>query len=366
MGHVGVEIGVRAMPDLVERRVGFEYGYNMTCPDCPGITTLTSAEYYRECNDAHVKCAHCMGDIHFGPAVMTLRDADDPVLDDHTACTVAWYHTSTKPGWPGDVNPMPPSAVKILAGMIPPHAVRRARHRHETQALHLGTYETAVESMLRRMRDQDGGGEQFYLHRVALRDGLIIEQGWRDENSAEAAQITQPDLGDVDAIRYLNVHESPGSISLAVRREAIASVQRVPLPVYTVEVTATSPLLREVAHIRAQIDQIEATRPADLDTIERIQQGMARQRGVPFARTPTPAQSALLDRICQLIADEYLPCVSQPVRAKFADALRAWESAQLAPVDDGSYISRFGSMARTLTQPDEILRILNNQATGEL
>jgi len=191
---------MRAVPDLVERRVGFEYGYNMTCPDCPGITTLTSAEYYRECNDAHVKCAHCKGDIHFGPAVMALRDADDPVLDDHTACTVAWYHTSTKPGWPGNANPMPPSAVKLLAGMMPPDAVRRARHRHETQALHLGTYETAVESMLRRMHDQDDGGEQFYLHRVALRDGLIIEQGWRDENSAEAAQITQPDLGDVDAI----------------------------------------------------------------------------------------------------------------------------------------------------------------------
>ena len=260
---------------------------------------------------------------------------------------------------------MPPPAVKALAGMMPPDAARRTRHRHETQALHLGTYETAVESMLRRMRDQDDGGEQFYLYRVALRHGLVIEQGWRDENSAEAAQVTQPDL-DVDAIRYLNVHESPGSISLAVRREAIASVQRVPLPVSTVEVTATSPLLREVARIRAQIDQIEATRPADLDTIDRIRQGKARQRGVPFARTPTPEQSALLDRICQLIADEYLTGVSQPVRAKFADALRAWESAQLAPVDDVSCISRFGSMARTLTQPDEILRMLNSQAAREL
>jgi hypothetical protein len=84
--------------DLVERPVTFEYGYNMSCPACPGITTLTSAEYYSEPNQAHVPCAHCGGDIHFGRAVMALRDANDPVLDDQWACRVAWYHTSTNPG----------------------------------------------------------------------------------------------------------------------------------------------------------------------------------------------------------------------------------------------------------------------------
>jgi ribosomal protein S27E len=48
-----------AVYDLVERPVTFEYGYNMSCPDCPGITTLTSAEYYSERNKAHVQCADC-------------------------------------------------------------------------------------------------------------------------------------------------------------------------------------------------------------------------------------------------------------------------------------------------------------------
>jgi hypothetical protein len=41
--------------------------------------------------------------------------------------------------------------------MMPPGGVRRVRHTYENQALHLGTYETAIESMLRRMRDQDEG-----------------------------------------------------------------------------------------------------------------------------------------------------------------------------------------------------------------
>ena len=355
------------MHDLVERPATFEYGYNMSCPDCPGITTVTAAEYYSEPNEAHVQCAHCGGDIHFGPAVMALRDANDPVLDDQWACRVAWYHTSTDPAWPSGTRAMPPSAVELLTRMMPPGHVRRARHTYETQALHLGTYETAVESMLRRMRDQDDGGAQFYLYRVALRrHGLTIEQGWRDENLEEASQITQSALGEADVIRYLNVRESPGSISLVVRPGAIGSVQGVSLPVRVVEATTASSLLREVAQIRAQVEQLEATRPADLDPIERIQRDAASRQGLPFARSPTPEQSALLDRICQLIADEYLPGVSCPVRAKFADALHAWRSAQEDLIDDAEYISRFASMARTLTHPEEILQALNDQAMREL
>ena len=84
-----------AVRDLEERPITFDYEYKMSCPDCPGITTLTSAEYFSpkfrfsEPNGAHVRCARCGGDIHFGPAVMTLRDASDPALDDQRACRFA-------------------------------------------------------------------------------------------------------------------------------------------------------------------------------------------------------------------------------------------------------------------------------------
>ncbi len=41
-----------------------------------------------------------------------------------------------------------------------------------------GTTGPTIESMLRRMRDEDDCGAQFYLFRVALRqDGLIIGGG---------------------------------------------------------------------------------------------------------------------------------------------------------------------------------------------
>jgi hypothetical protein len=213
-----------AMHGLAERSVTFDYEYNMRCSDCPGVTSLSGAEYYSEANGAHMECARCGGDIHFGRAVMALRDANDPVLDDQQACRVCWYHTSTDSGWPGASRPMPASEVHLLESVMRPEDVRRARREYEDQALHLGKYETAIESMLRRMRDQGNGGAQFYLYRVGLRrDGLIIEQGWCDENLAEAAQVTQSGLGVVDAVRYLNVYETPGSISLAVRRTGSTS-----------------------------------------------------------------------------------------------------------------------------------------------
>jgi hypothetical protein len=217
------------------------------------------------------------------------------------------------------------------------------------------------------MRDQDDGGAQFYRYRVALRrHGVIIEPGWRDENLEEVAQITQSALGEADAFRYLNVHESRGSISLAVRPGAIGSVQCVSLPVRVVEATTASSVLREVADIRAQVDRIEATRSADLDPLEQTSAEGSSRRGVPSVRLPTPERYALFDRICRLITDEYLPGVSLPVRAAFADALRAWPSAQEVTVDDAAYISRFASMARTFTHTEEILRALNYQAVREL
>jgi hypothetical protein len=131
-------------------------------------------------------------------------------------------------------------------------------------------------------------------------------------------------------------------------------------------VTSASSLLREVAHVRAQVDQIEATRPADLDSVDRLRRDLASRRAIPFARSRTPKQSALLDRICGLIADECLPGVSSPVRAKFVGALHAWHLAQEASIDDARYVSQFASMARALTHPEEVLQALNDAAVREL
>jgi hypothetical protein len=356
------------MQELVERHVTFNYNYTMSCSDCSGVTFLTADEYHSEPNGAHVSCVHCGGDIHFGPAVMALRDPADLMLDDQWVPRVAWYHTSPISNWPQNAHWMPSPEVEFLQDKMSADAIHEVRYVRENQALHLGTYEAAVESMLRRMQDQDDGGTQFYLYRVSLRrDGLIIEPGRRNENTDEISQVTQAELGESNVVRYLNVRESPGSISLAVRREAIGLVQGVALPVRMVEVPAASPLLREVADIRAQVEEIEVTRlEDDLDLIDRLQQKTASRQSVPFVRAPTPKQYALLYRICQLVADEYLPGVSLPVRDVFVSALDAWTSAQEASIDDVAYISRFASMAWTLTHSAEVIQMLKHQLVRDL
>lgn len=349
-----------AVRDLVERPVTFDYAYNAVCPVCRGITAVTSAQRH----NPHVQCGHCDHNMQFGRAVMTLRDLDDPVLDDQTACRTRWYHTSTDSSWPGGAHPMPPAAQDLWLAPMPPEEARRARESYENQALHLGTYESAIESMLRKMRDQGEGGSQFYLYRVALRrHGVSIEQGWRHENSDEVAQVTQAELGAADAVRYLNVVESPGSISLAIRPAAIAAVQGILLPAN--HVAAPDRLLREVAGIRAEVAQVESTRPAYLDPLEQLRRQHASRRGIPFTRSPTPQQRALLNRIPQLITGNYLPGVARPIQAAFTRALDAWHRAQQGP-DDAASISQFASMARTLTHPGEVLQALSDQPVRDV
>jgi len=210
------------------------------------------------------------------------------------------------------------------------------------------------------MDDEDLGGARFWLYRIALRRrGIVIESGYRDENKEDAAQLTQKDLGNCDVIRYLNVRESPGSISLAVRPRALASVQSIELPVPALQGRLSPALVTEVARIREQIRQIEAVRQDAPDTIEAIQQRMAAQHGLSLERPPTPEQYDLLERICQLITDEYLPGISLPVRDPFRSALHAWKEAQEQPPGDVPFMERFALMAAMLTRPADIHRALH-------
>ena len=77
--------------------------------------------------------------------------------------------------------------------------------------------------MLRRMRDQDNANSQFYLHRVSLDlTPQDINVGFRDENHEDANQLLHNELGSLRAVRYLNVREAPGSISVAINPTAIS------------------------------------------------------------------------------------------------------------------------------------------------
>ena len=83
------------------------------------------------------------------------------------ALRAAWYQR-VRSGWPTRERPLTPEQAEFISRVTSDDVADSVRQRHENQALHLGTYEAAIESMLRKMRDEDAGGAQFWLYRVAL------------------------------------------------------------------------------------------------------------------------------------------------------------------------------------------------------
>ncbi|MDQ7993287.1 MAG: hypothetical protein AAGC63_09310, partial [Propionicimonas sp.] len=65
--------------------------------------------------------------------------------------------------------------------MTGPGSVERWTARQKAKALHIGTYEAAIENMVRRKADQSGSGEQFFLYRVELSPDCVIEPGVHKE-----------------------------------------------------------------------------------------------------------------------------------------------------------------------------------------
>ncbi|GAA3943050.1 hypothetical protein [Actinoplanes auranticolor] len=61
-------------------------------------------------------------------------------------------------------------------------------------------------------------------------DPTRIAAGYRDENEQHAARLSKTELRDegLQAVRYLNVYESPGSLSLAVSADAIRAEEQAP------------------------------------------------------------------------------------------------------------------------------------------
>lgn len=86
--------------------------------------------------------------------------------------------------------------------------------------------------MLRQIRDQADRGSQFYLYRVRLKPSIVVREGWLVDPSNFVGDVGLEEVcpPDVDVARYLNYHEDPGGLSLALGSAAIASVQRVAVP----------------------------------------------------------------------------------------------------------------------------------------
>lgn len=180
------------------------------------------------------ECPGCGMTCEHEDAPRVTVDPADPALDDDRVTRLFWYHTSTQPDWPTkDFDPAARLTAEIRLAMGEDQGVAAWVERQRAKALHVGTYEAAIHNMLRRIGDQAEHGSQFYLYRVRLEPKTAVGQGWVLDPSDFLGDVLLHEVCSpgVDAARYLNRHEDPGGVSLALGRDAIASLQRITVPV---------------------------------------------------------------------------------------------------------------------------------------
>lgn len=348
---------------LIERPIDFAHGYRMRCEHCSASNWLTAKDYAAR-PEAIMTCSGCKEDFNFGPAVIDLRSPTDAALDDSQLPQLAWYHTTKDSEWPQIKKPPQDDLVNHLRDRARWSEEKIDAHRQidENQALHLGTYEAAIESMLRRMNEQNDQTSVFYLNRVRLRPDLVVESGFRDENHTEAAKITSFDLEQrgVNGIRYLNAYESIGSISLATGRKAIDSIQRTVVPVPELVVSPDSAIVERMRNFRKKVHAIRAAqtdkRPSPLDKI--LLRASAQPGGPP---PPEPIEAyKTVSAMQSFMADQYLDSVSPVVREDF---LRSIHPPRPADTDEAdlAWLSKFMGLSALLTRPDEVQRVLTSK-----
>lgn len=204
----------------------------MLCGGC-GREFVVDLDWIDRWEQSDEQCPGCGLTCEHEDAPRATVDPDDPALDDDLVARFSWYHASTHPDWPP--KHFDPAAdltaeTRLMMGGEQHVAAWAARQR--AKALHVGTYEAAVHNMFRRMDHQADSRSRFYLYRVCLKPSVVVREGWLIDPSDWLGDVVLAEVypSGIDVARYLNYHEDAGGISLALGREAVASVQQVAIP----------------------------------------------------------------------------------------------------------------------------------------
>ncbi|UYW00194.1 MULTISPECIES: hypothetical protein [Paenarthrobacter] len=226
---------------MIERVVDFERLRWMRCGRCSHEWDVDSAWLWRF-EQGDEACPKCGTNYEPLDRPDSWASQEDPSHDDTKVRGTFWYHTSTHSNWPDRAFDPTAGLTEVTKrrfqrSWADGHGLGRWAESQKTKALHLGTYEAAVENMLRRMHEQDCAGHQFYLYRVRLSQDAMIEPGVHRELPGYFGdvQLGEHCSDDIDIFRYVNTYEDPSSISLAVTLEAINAVQMIAIPL-TVDV----------------------------------------------------------------------------------------------------------------------------------
>lgn len=216
----------------MERPIDFWRDRRMLCGGC-GHEFVVDLNWIDRWEQSGEKCPGCGLTCEHEDAPRVTVDPDDPALGDDKIAQFSWYHTSTQPDWPTkDFDPAAVLTPETRLRMGGDEHVAAWAARQRAKALHVGTYEAALHNMLRRLRDQADRGSQFYLYRVHLKPSVAVREGWILDPGGLVGDVPLDEVcpPGIDVARYLNYHEDPGGLSLALGRGAIATVQQVAVP----------------------------------------------------------------------------------------------------------------------------------------
>lgn len=381
-GHHGADCGHhgRVRDELVEQPwVGFDYDFTVACPHCTRRNVVPAELHERATyGEAGLPRCQCGAELDVDNLPPVLRDLNDPALQDESVDQLIWYHTSTYQHWPDREA----YRAHVLAGIAtlsaPAYVQRQALEQRMALAVHAGTYESAIDNMLRRIGDEDLQGSaapQYFLHRVGLR--LAPGDLAPDISEDLADWVGQVPLSELHrrggrAVRYVNIHEAHGSISLALDPALVASVSTIALPVESIA-TETPAATQATAAAAAELAALDAGRPDTTGIDPLLQRFPSAVRN----RYPDPSDperiritevlqqhtdwerrcAAIWETLVSVLENEYLPAVNAHIRERFERTLppRAGNPAD--------YHRQFRLTAALLARPQDVIAKLAKAPT---
>lgn len=367
--------------EIVEQPLaGFDYSYWFECAAC-GTRVNIAADLYElqtsytptRAQAAFSRCGECSSEIDVTDLRPVLRNLNDIASQDDWVDRLYWYHSSTYETWP-DTKAYVAAYENQIAnarGLEEWSSSERLLARHTSMALHVGTYEAAIENMLRRLRDQDdreGQPIQYWLHRTEIH----LEPGDLASNVGEEPtdwvgnvplSMLDDEYGGARAVRYVNVNEAHGSISVAIHPAVIATVATIRIPVESVAVVSAAcaaaaeqavESLAEIALLRPDttgIDNmilrfpslLETKFPNPADPVRHQIEVVLEQRDAYVGQ-----REQIWAELKEMFESEYLPTVNDQVRSRFHYALARTED----PVE---YHRNFRLMAALLAHPQQVV-----------
>lgn len=320
---------------MIERAINFERPRRMRCGSCRH-EWLVTAEWLDRFNQALEACPACGTDCQGEDRPDFCADPEDPAQEDSAVRDFYWYHSSTHEDWPDrkldPVARLTDVTKRRMEAMG--SGVGAWASRQKTKALHVGTYEAAIENMLRRMDDQGSSDDQFYLYRVQLDPNCAIESGVHQEptNFVGDVYLAEVCAPGTNVFRYVNVHEDPSSVSLAIEPDAMRAVQGIPMPL-----------------------AVDVTDPWVLDAIARLSEATSKSAPQPKLQRFRLREVTALASEARRLESEIAAGLPLALRERFTVGFgeAGFDTAPTA------FPTKLVGLARLVTEPRAVLDALN-------